>query len=139
MDQNSILLVQKTFKKTEAKHTTIAENFYQKLFELDPKLKKLFPYQNEESMRQQGDKLMMMLTGTVDGLKNFEKLIPILELLGKRHADYRVTDYHYDIVGSALISTLAEQIGDDFTLQVELAWYEFYNTLTSIMKKAAYN
>ena len=89
-------------------------------------------------MKGQGNKLMTMLGSAVAGLTNLDKLVPILEDLGKRHVDYKVESSHYDTVGAALLDTLAAGLGDDFTPEIKAAWSETYGVMASVMKTAAY-
>jgi hemoglobin-like flavoprotein len=48
-----------------------------------------------------------------------------------------VTDAHYDTVGAALIWTLEQGLGDDFTPEVQAAWLDVYTVLADTMKQAA--
>ncbi len=139
MEQKTIDLVQSSFAKVAPIATTAAEIFYSKLFELDPKLKAIFPANDSEAMKNQGNKLMTMLSSAVAGLTNLDKLVPILEDLGKRHVDYKVEPAHYDTVGAALLATLEAGLGDDFTPEVKQAWTNTYGIMADVMKGAAYD
>ncbi|MBQ4821068.1 globin family protein [Aquimarina sp. MMG016] len=138
MEKITIELVQSSFEKVAPIAETAAKIFYDKLFELDPELKKIFPADDPEAMKGQGNKLMTMLSSAVAGLSNLDKLIPILQDLGKRHVDYKVESSHYDTVGAALLSTLSVGLGDDFTPEIETAWSDTYGVMASVMKTAAY-
>lgn len=133
MKKKTITLVQTSFAKVAPIASTAAELFYAKLFELDPSLKAIFPTDNPEAMKGQGNKLMTMLSAAVAGLNNLDKLVPVLEDLGKRHVAYKVEAAHYDTVGAALLSTLEAGLGADFTPEVKTAWTATY----TVMKKAA--
>jgi hemoglobin-like flavoprotein len=137
MEQKTITLVQESFEKVKPIAPTAAKIFYSKLFDLDPKLKPLFP-STDEAMVEQGNKLMMMLSSAVAGLSNLDALVPILQNLGKRHVEYKVEPSHYDTVGMALIGTLAAGLGDDFTPEVRDAWVSVYGTMSSVMIEASY-
>lgn len=138
IDLKSIKLVQSSFEKVKPIAATAAEIFYTKLFELDPKLKPLFPTAKEGAMAEQGNKLMMMLSSAVAGLSALDKLIPILQDLGKRHVAYKVEKSHYDTVGAALLGTLEAGLGDDFTPEVKAAWTKVYTVMAGVMIEAAY-
>lgn len=138
MDKATIDLVQGSFAKVAPIAATAAEIFYSKLFEIDPALKALFPASDAEAMAGQGNKLMTMLSSAVAGLNNLDKLVPILEDLGKRHVGYNVAPAHYDAVGSALLQTLEAGLGTDFTPEVKSAWSETYGVMAKVMKDAAY-
>jgi len=134
----TIELVQTSFESVKPIAATAAEIFYDKLFELDPNLRPLFPAADKDKMKEQGNKLMTMLSGAVAGLSNIEALVPVLQDLGKRHVAYKVEKSHYDTVGAALLSTLSTGLGDDFTPEVEKAWTDVYGVMSSVMIDAAY-
>ncbi|MBU2952052.1 hypothetical protein KO493_15235 [Tamlana agarivorans] len=137
MEAKTVTLVQDSFEKVKPIAPAAAEIFYTKLFELDPKLKPLFP-SDGDAMKTQGNKLMTMLGAAVAGLNNLDALIPVLKDLGKRHVAYKVEPSHYETVGAALLGTLAAGLGDDFTPEVKDAWAEVYGTMSSVMIEAAY-
>lgn len=128
-------LVKSSWEKVVPIADQAAEIFYGKLFEMDPEVKPLF---SNSDMKEQGKKLMQMITTAVRGLDNLEALVPAVQNLGKRHVDYGVTAEHYDTVGAALLDTLAAGLGDDFTEETKAAWAETYNTLATVMKDASY-
>jgi len=128
-----ITVVQESFAAVAPIAADAADLFYQRLFTLDPSLRPLFPDDLEEQKR----KLMQMLGLAVKGLNQPERLVPVLEDLGRRHGTYGVKDEHYDVVGEALLWTLAKGLGDAFTPEVEEAWLEVYGLIASTMKDAA--
>ena len=89
-------------------------------------------------MAEQGAKLMQTLAVAVAHLDNLGTLAPAIEALARRHVDYSVTAEHYDIVGAALLWTLEQGLGDDFTPAAYAAWATVYTTLAGVMKRAAY-
>lgn len=137
MEAKTVTLVQESFEKVKPIAPQAAEIFYTKLFELDPKLKPLFP-NSEDAMKTQGNKLMSMLAAAVAGLNNLEALVPILQDLGKRHVDYNVEASHYHTVGAALLGTLEVGLGDAFTPEVKTAWADVYGVMSNVMIEAAY-
>lgn len=134
MDSKQIELVQTSFAKVAPIADTAASLFYGRLFELDPSLKPLF----KSDMTEQGKKLMMMLGAAVHNLNKLDEVVPAVEALAVRHVRYNVTPEMYDTVGEALLWTLGQGLGDDFTPEVEAAWTEVYITLATVMKTAAY-
>lgn len=133
VSQRSVELVQASWGKVMPISDAAAALFYDRLFELDPSVRPLF----KEDITEQKKKLMQTLSVAVDGLSNVEKLVPVLQSLGARHAGYMVVDRHYDLVGEALLWTLREGLADDFTGDVEKAWTEVYGVVAGVMKKAA--
>jgi len=126
-------LVQGTWEQVVPISDQAAVLFYGRLFELDPDLKPLF----STDMKEQGRKLMTMITAAVRGLSDLGKLVPVVEDLGRRHVGYGVKDSHYDTVGAALLWTLEKGLGAAFTAEVKEAWATVYTILATTMKKAA--
>ena len=134
MTPEDITVVQESFQKVASIADQAAEIFYRHLFSLDPQLKRLFP----SDMQTQGRKLMQMIGLAVHGLKSPETLIPAVQALGRRHVAYGVEEKDYETVGKALILTLEQGLGADFTPQVQEAWLATYQLLAETMKQAAY-
>jgi hemoglobin-like flavoprotein len=88
-------------------------------------------------MQTQGRKLMQMIGFAVHGLKSPETLIPAVQALGRRHVAYGVEAKDYETVGKALILTLEQGLGADFTPHVREAWLATYQLLSETMKQAA--
>ena len=79
----------------------------------------------------------MRAIGTVvNGMNMPVQLIPAVSDLGRRHVVYGVTDEHYSSVGRALIGTLEQVLGADFTPEVKEAWTTVYNVIADTMKNA---
>jgi hemoglobin-like flavoprotein len=91
----------------------------------------------QTDIREQGAKLMRMITLAVRGLSDPGKLVPVLEDLGRRHVDYSVRMKDYDSVGAALLWTLEQGLGEGWTRDVEDAWVAVYTLLADTMKNAA--
>ena len=130
---DKIARVQQTFAVIAPIADDAAALFYRRLFELDPSLKAMF----RGDMTEQRRKLMQMLTAAVKGLNNLDRLVPIVEELGRRHAGYGVADAHYNTVGEALLWTLEKGLGKDFTPEVKDAWATVYGLLATTMQNAA--
>ncbi len=108
--------------------------FYERLFALDPSLKPLFA---GTDIRDQGRKLMQAIGFVVGNLRRPDALLPAVAALGARHAGYGVRPSHYDTVGQALLATLAEGLGPNFTDDVRDAWAAAYGLLAQTMIAAA--
>jgi hemoglobin-like flavoprotein len=132
MKVDQITLVQDTFDKIRPISEKAAKLFYNRLFELDPSLKSLF----KGDMKTQGKMLMQMLDYAVTGLDRLDTIVLAIQNLGIRHAGYGVKDEYYETVGEALLWTLEQGLGKDFTPDVKDAWVEAYKLLSDIMKSA---
>jgi hemoglobin-like flavoprotein len=133
MTPEQVKLVQDSFAKVAPIAGTAADLFYDRLFTIAPQVRSLFP----SDLVEQKKKLMQMIATAVAGLNQVEKIIPAVEELGRRHAGYGVTAQHYEPVGAALLWTLEQGLGADFTPPVKAAWTEVYMTLAGVMQKGA--
>jgi len=110
-----------------------ADLFYNRLFEIAPRVQVLFP----DDLREQKRKLMAMLATAVAGLHNLDKLVPAVKDLGARHVGYGAKAEHYAVVGEALLWTLESGLGEAFTPDVRQAWTKVYSTLAAVMQAGA--
>jgi hemoglobin-like flavoprotein len=133
MTPRQVQLVQASFSNVRLMADAAARLFYHRLFTLEPALKPLF----RSDITEQGRKLMAMLGFAVRGLARPEAILPGLAELGRRHAGYGVEDRHYAIVGSALLWTLEQGLGEEFTDELKQAWADAYELIASAMKQAA--
>jgi hemoglobin-like flavoprotein len=134
MRESQVTLVQESWEQVLPIADTAAQLFYQRLFELDPSLRRLF---TQTDMSEQRKKLMQMITVAVRGLTRLDELVPAVEALGNRHAGYGVTDAHYGTVATALLWTLEQGLGEGFTPPVREAWIETYTILATVMQNGA--
>ena len=131
--EKDLSLVIKTFDQVVPIAGLAADLFYDRLFEIAPGLRSMFP----QDMRDQKRKLFVMLATAVQGLNDLDRLVPQVKALGARHAGYGVRSEHYAIVGQALIWTLERGLGKAFTPQVEWAWSRVYSLLATVMQQGA--
>lgn len=135
MEAEQIALVQETFKLVVPIKDAAAELFYNRLFEIEPSTREMF----SDDITEQGKKLMGALATVVGGLTDPDTIIPTVQDLGVAHLGFAVEDWHYDIVGQALIWTLEQGLGDAFTEDVREAWVAAYTLLSGVMIEAATN
>lgn len=132
MTPQQIALVQASFAKVVPIAGTAADLFYARLFEIAPDVRRMFP----DDMALQKKKLMVMLGTAVNGLSRLDALLPAVHALGERHAGYGVQAEHFEPVGQALLWTLKQGLGDEFTPAVEEAWVTAYDVLSGAMTEA---
>jgi hemoglobin-like flavoprotein len=129
MTPEQITLVQTSFKKVVPIAGTAADLFYDRLFEIAPPVRALFP----SDLTEQKVKLMAMLGTAVANLQQIETILPAVKALGERHKGYGVTADHYAPVGAALLWTLDKGLGPDFTSEAKEAWTAAYTALAGVM------
>ena len=130
---NDIALVRASFAKVLPIKDAAADLFYNRLFEIAPQLRPMFP----KDLKEQKTKLMAMIAAAVGGLHDLNTLVPHVKALGARHAGYGVTVAHYSMVAEALMWTLERGLGDEFTPQVRSAWAKVYGVLAGTMQTGA--
>jgi hemoglobin-like flavoprotein len=132
MTPKQIALVQASWKQVQPIADQAAALFYSRLFTLEPSVKRLF----HGDMQEQGRKLMQMISVAVSSLARLESIVPAVRALGRRHAGYGVEPRHYNVVEQALMWTLGQGLGNDFTDEVEAAWRTAYRVLADTMQQA---
>jgi hemoglobin-like flavoprotein len=88
-------------------------------------------------MKSQGAKLMAAIGAVVRSLDRIDTMLLTIRDLARRHVGYGVRDEHYATVGAALLWTLEQGLGADFTPQVRDAWATAYGMLSAAMIEAA--
>src|ERR1700731_5047719 len=114
MTPKQVALVQDSFAKVALISEAAAVLFYDRLFDIAPQARAMFP----DDMIEQRRKLMAMLGGVVKGLGNLEQILPAASTLAKRHVSYGAKPRHYPVVGAALLWTLEKALGDGWTPEV---------------------
>ena len=132
MTPEQIALVQNNFKSVAPIASRAADLFYDRLFEIAPDVRSLFP----ADLSEQKIKLIGMLATAVNNLHRLDAILPAVRDLGSRHRGYGVTTEHYAPVGVALLWTLEQGLGPAFTSDVKVAWSEAYSTLAGAMQQA---
>lgn len=82
LSAEEIRTVQEDWQKVVPIAPTAASLFYDRLFELDPRLRNLFP----PDLTEQKKKLLAMLGTAVGSLSNLPAIVSAVQDLGRRHA-----------------------------------------------------
>jgi NAD(P)H-flavin reductase/hemoglobin-like flavoprotein len=107
--------------------------FYSRLFIAHPETREMFPL----SMAAQRDKLVSALGHTVSHVDDLDELLPFVQQLGRDHRKFGVVPEHYAPVGEALLATLADFLGSEWTEQLAQDWVEAYGLVAKVMIEAA--
>ena len=134
MTPDQVRLVQESFAKLVPIADQAASMFYERLFEIAPQVRAMFP----PDMAEQQRKLMATLTIVVSGLSNLESILPAASSLATRHVAYGAWPEHYPVVGAALLWTLEQGLGKEWNEEVADAWTAAYAMLSDFMIKQAW-
>ncbi len=135
VEPDTIFLVQASFAQIAQRAEEFSVRFYANLFEAHPEFRRLF----RDDLAAQTKMFMFILSSAVRGLNRMQELVGGLRAMGKRHSDYGVKRDDYDKVLSALIRTLEEFLGDEFTVDLHHAWVTVYGMIAETMIEAAEN
>lgn len=124
-------LIETSYVKLSQNADEAGELLYKNIFKIAPELRAMF----QENIMIQGRKLIQMLGIAVASLHLFDQAKPSITELGSRHIGYGVKLSDYAIVGDALLETLKQILGDEFTPDVEEAWFLLYGEIAKTMKQ----
>jgi class 3 adenylate cyclase/hemoglobin-like flavoprotein len=130
---DAVHLVQSSFHQIAARLQAFGNRFYEILFEACPELRPLF----KDDLTVQTRMLVSMLNSLVKGLNRVPEIEGGLRMLGGRHHFYQATAADYDKVAHALLITLEDFLGEDFTPAVRDAWTSVYGTISKLMMQGA--
>jgi nitric oxide dioxygenase len=133
MTADELSLIRATFARLKRSKTNFGWLFYDRLFAIAPDARPLF----KGNLDAQVHKLMDSLAVIIGAAGTGPTLASILQNLAVRHVTYGVRSKHYDKVGEALLWTLQQELGDDFTPKVRDAWASLYVSVATAMKHAA--
>jgi len=108
-------------------------HFYERLFELAPAVRALFP----PELKHQQIKLTQAVSVLVRGLDAPAALVPVLRHLGARHAGYGAEAGHYAVVGEALIDTIDALGETPLDGATRSAWSQLYGWVAATMLAGA--
>jgi nitric oxide dioxygenase len=126
-------IVRTTFARLAVMPDVAGALFYERLFADHPDLRPMFKH----DMRIQGVKLMTMLAMVVYNLHEPGQVLPAIRDLGVRHVGYGVKPADYEALREALLWTLGQALGEEFTPAARDAWTVCYDELAGAMKTAA--
>ena len=118
---------------------TIGVILFKHIFAAAPGALQLFPFKDVENLYESEDlkfhasKVVKTVGKAVGNIENLEPLFPTLKTYGKNHVEKGVTADMYPVVGQALLDTLKDGLGDDFTQEVKSAWTTLFTIISETM------
>ena len=133
METRQTALIQESWGLIEERGPELADAFYARLFQLDPRIKDLFAAAEMESQQV---KFVVMLGEVVRLVQDPERFESLLADSGRRHAGYGVVARHYRAVGEALLWALDHAIPGGLDGDTREAWAEAYTRMSFLMQQA---
>ena len=133
MTPQQVSLIRRQFGIVAERKDDFAAAFYDALFYVDPTLRPLFP----ADMRPARQQFVKALAHAILALDDLDAVIEDVRALGLRHVGYGTEPDQDNVVGEALLSALAETLGEAFDGSAQAAWALAYGTMTDVMARPA--
>jgi NAD(P)H-flavin reductase/hemoglobin-like flavoprotein len=125
-------IVRSSFALVAPQADDLARHFFAILFSQAPEIRGLFPV----NMEVQRGRLLRGLEHVLQILDRPGELVPLLEQVGRDHRSFGVRPEHYDAIGAALLTTVADFAGRAWSPAVERAWNDAYRAAAATMRAA---
>lgn len=129
-EQKELILA--TVPLLREKGLDLTKHFYLRMFEYHPELKNIFNMGNQQTDKQQMA-LAMAVLGYAENISHPERLMPVVDLIGHKHASLAIQPEQYEIVGVHLLASIKEVLGEVATDQIIQSWAVAYQQLADIM------
>jgi hemoglobin-like flavoprotein len=110
-------------------NVSIAEYFYNNLFEMAPLIKPMFK-SDRTVLETHFDEL---ITISVNNIDHFDKLHSVLFELGRKHKEYGVQEIHFSVVKSAFILAIQYSLKEHCSKVLGRAWSKYLDNISEVM------
>lgn len=128
-----IALLRSSFDAVRPHADEVARAFYARLLGTFPQVRPLFAETDFDAQRKN---LVASLAAVVALVDNPDELNPVLEKLGVSHAGYAVEPHMYGYVGFSLMATLADHLGEAWTVEAATTWEAALAAVSAAMIEA---
>lgn len=132
LTEKTIAIVKATAPILEQHGETLTRHFYRRMFAQNPEVAPFFNPANQTAGTQQ-KALAAAICAYAANIDNLEVLGGAVELIAQKHASLQIQPEHYPIVGSNLLASIREVLGEGATDDVIQAWGEAYGLLATIL------
>lgn len=129
LTSEDIARVRNSFDMVFANSNDMMTAFYDRIFELAPDVRPMFP-DDLGNLKQDFISKLAVLVGSLDPKTG---LLGGAEILGRNHQHYGAKPEHYPVVGEALLWSLARGLGSHWTDEMEQAWRKVYDLVAQRM------
>lgn len=132
MNQYQKELIKATIPILRANGEDLTTYFYSRMFQHHPELRNLFNMGNQANGRQKSA-LANAVLAYAENIEDPSVLISVLKGIGTKHRSLNIQPEQYKIVGTQLIASIAEVVGEAATPEILEAWTVAYYQLAQIM------
>jgi len=125
----NVALLRSSFDLVIERQPQLTARFYQILFARHPQVRPLFGRETTA----QAHMLQQALVAVLEHVEDANWLTETLGAMGRKHVDYGVTEEMYGWVTESLLAAIGEAAGDAFSPEVEGAWRDALNAVSSLM------
>lgn len=129
ISEGQIRLVRRSLPLVRARLVPASNMFYENMFTVEPELRRLF----RPDLQSQGMRFMSTLATIADLLDAPAELGSEIAGLAAAHAGLGVRAAHFAPMGIALMVTLAEVLGEEYTPELQSAWHAAYDHFAGLM------
>ena len=131
MDSKQIAIIKQTVPVLQEHGETLTRRFYENMFSNNPEVKRFFNPAHQHSGSQQRA-LAGAICAYAANIDNPAALVGAVDLIAHKHVSLGIKPEHYPIVGSNLILTIKEVLGEAANDEVIDAWTSAYGQLVDI-------
>lgn len=128
--EDQTVAIKESFALVASSADEFARQFYERLFEVAPEVREMFP----SDLTDQRQKLIQTLSVVINA-ESIQKVENTIRALGSKHKGYGALPDHYPVVGAVLLETLASSLGYSLDHPTIEAWAAFYNRVASLMQE----
>ncbi len=132
LSEHTIAIVKSTAPVLQQHGETLTRHFYTRMFAHNPEVAPFFNPANQSAGVQQRA-LAAAICAYAANIDNLEVLGGAVELIAQKHASLQVQPEHYGVVGTHLLASIKEVLGDAATDDVIGAWSDAYGLLANIL------
>jgi nitric oxide dioxygenase len=130
----TIELVKLSVPALQAHGPDITRRMYPILFQ-DDHIRELFNHANQGEGGSQVKALAGAILAYAQNIENLGALIPVVERIAHKHIGYHILPEHYPYVAKALLTAIADVLGEAATQELLGAWGEAYWYLADVLKE----
>lgn len=134
LSESTITIVKATAPLVAQNAENLTKHFYQRMFTHNPEVKALFNFARQADGTQQ-KALANAIVAYASNIDNLGALQGAVKGIVNKHVSLQIKPEHYPIVGTNLLHSIKEVLGDVVTDEILQAWGDAYSFLANMLMK----